>query len=60
VQLCGVRSRRHSPVDDLILTGLATIVLVWLVSNRHFGRIAADVAARYRAIEPNLLFTWQE
>lgn len=40
---------------NLILTSPATIYLVWLLTNRLFGRVAANFSALYCAIEPNLL-----
>jgi 4-amino-4-deoxy-L-arabinose transferase-like glycosyltransferase len=40
---------------NLILTGLGTIWSTWWLTRRLFGRVAANVAALFCAIEPNLL-----
>src|SRR5262249_30349994 len=40
---------------NLLLTGPSTIFMVWLLTRRLFGRVAAHASALFCALEPNLL-----
>jgi 4-amino-4-deoxy-L-arabinose transferase-like glycosyltransferase len=40
---------------NLLLTGPSTVFLVWLLTRRLFGRVAAHASALFCSLEPNLL-----